>query len=419
MYEQLCKLLVGSGANLIYTASKPVGASLKKLAGKKGVSFHHEVSINEKVAYELAFTGAVASKRTACILTTEGLYSALDPLMTSAYMGVVGGFLVVSIRETSEEVTPIGPFSKLPLITAEDVQALSRALAFGYEASERHRIPFIIQVAGGAADGAKRKASNPAHDSLHETSYSTAARGGPSIFTKDPGRWAALPQSRYRLHKELNKKIERIRNEFETYEGNIATHLGRKGVITDRALRKGPYDEGISTFHVETVFPLPSRSIKAFIERMDTVTLSEGEYPAMELQIRDREKAGKGTTQSPPEPATREETMYGFLVVRDELGSASSINMAHGIAKEEPGKKILAITYEDAFFHSGMTALVNAIYNSSSFVLLIMTHGREDEIAEMLGLWGFRNCRHIGSPSEVEHFHDANSLTVLLCKEIV
>ena len=416
MYDQLCGLLVQNGARLIYTSSSPVGASLRNLAGK-GLSFHYEVSVNEKVACELAFTGAVASKRTACIFTTEGLYSALDPLMTSAYMGVVGGFLVIAIRETSEEVTPVAPFSKLPLIVAEDAPALSRAVPFAYDASERHRIPFIIQAAGGAANGSKQKRGVPAEAT--ERSNPVIPEQTSSIFTKDPARWAALPQSRYRLHKELNKKIEQIRKEFESYGGNVVTHLGRHGVITDRAPRKVPCDAGISTFHIETVFPFPSRSVKAFIRSMDTVTLSEGEHPVMELQIRDRKKARREKTESPPEPAAREEIMYGFHVVRDDLGPASCINMAHGMARMEPGKKILAITHEDAFFQSGMPALVNTIYNGSPFVLLIMTRGREEEIAGMLDRWGFPNCRRVGSPSEAERFHDARELTVLLCKEIV
>jgi len=416
MYDRLCGLLVQNGARLIYTSSGPVGASLRSLAGKDP-SFYYEVSVNEKVACELAFTGAVASKRTACIFTTEGLYSALDPLMTSAYMGVVGGFLVIAIRETSEEVTPVGPFSKLPLILVEGVPALSRAVAFAYEASERHRIPFIIQAAGGAANGSKQKTT--AQEEVEERPDPPAPKQAASIFTKDPARWAALPQSRYRLHKELNRKIERIRKEFESYEGNVITRLGRQGVITDRIPRKVPCDAGISTFHIETVFPFPSRSAKAFIRNMDAVILSEGEHPVMELQIRDRKKTQKEKTENPAQPAAREELMYGFYVVRDELGPASCINMAHGMARMEPAKRFLAITREDAFFHSGMPALVNAIYNGSSFVLLIMTHGREEEIAGMLDHWDFPNCRRIGSPAEAERFHDARALTVLLCREIV
>jgi hypothetical protein len=52
-------------------------------------------------------------------------------------------------------------------------------------------------------------------------------------------------------------------------------------------------------------------------------------------------------------------------------------------------------------------------------VLLLMTHGREREITEILNHWGFLNCHNIASPSEAERFNDAESLTVLLCKEII
>ena len=68
--------------------------------------------------------------------------------------------------------------------------------------------------------------------------------------------------------------------------------------------------------------------------------------------------------------------MYGFSVVHDKLGPASSINMVHGVAKTDPDRKLLAITFEDHFFHSGLPAFVNSIYNQSVYVLLIMVNGR-------------------------------------------
>ncbi len=70
------------------------------------------------------------------------------------------------------------------------------------------------------------------------------------------------------------------------------------------------------------------------------------------------------------------ETMYGLDVVRDTLGPASSINMAHGIKKTEAERKILAIT-EDFFLHSGMPAFVNTLYNASAYVLLILGDKRK------------------------------------------
>jgi hypothetical protein len=116
-----------------------------------------------------------------------------------------------------------------------------------------------------------------------------------------------------------------------------------------------------------------------------------------------------------------EETMYGFTVVRDWLGPASSMNMAHGIKKREPDRKILAITFEDYFFHSGMAAFVNTLYNNSSYVLLVMTNdnNKEEEIKRFMEGCGFRNFFHIDSSAEIERFQNNDILTVLFCKGII
>ncbi len=62
----------------------------------------------------MALAGSWASKRTACLVSSEGFYDALDPLMSSAYTGSVGGFLIIAVQENDEEVTPLGLFSKMP-----------------------------------------------------------------------------------------------------------------------------------------------------------------------------------------------------------------------------------------------------------------------------------------------------------------
>ena len=152
---------------------------------------------------------------------------------------------------------------------------------------------------------------------------------------------------------------------------------------------------------------------------MDEVIISEGPYPTIELQIPDRSKTISGKMGSPGRRTKPQEAMYGFDVVRDTLGPASSINMAHGIKKTEPERRILAITFEDFFLHSGMPAFVNTLYNASSYVLLILGNKREDEIRKILAGFGFRNAFHIDSYSEIERFKDAKELTVLFCKGII
>ena len=406
MYERICRLLLNNGVRLIYTTNRIIGSTLKKLE-KKYPSFHSEVSTNEKIAYELALTGSIATKRTACMLSTEGIYEALDPVMSSAYMGVVGGFLIVCIRETEEEVTPLGPFSKLPVMVAENAEELTRSVSFGYEISEKYGIPVIIQATPIDESHAPITTQHLPLTTHH------------SQFTKNPSRWAATPKFRFQLHKELNSKIEKIREEFEGYAGNVKVKKGKTGVITDRHSGLEFYDEDTSMLYISTVFPLPNKLVNAFIEEMDKVYVVDGPHHPIELQIQDRRKVIMEQMEKAHKRPKPEEKMYGFTVLRDILGPASSINMAHGIKRLEPDKKVLAITYEDHFFHSGMPAFVNTLYNNSSYVLLIMTNTKEEEIKKIMKGCGFSNFFHINAVSEVEKFKDRKDLTVLFCKGIV
>lgn len=403
MYKNVCRLLIEHGARLLYTTSRAVGDTLQELE-KEYPSFHSEVSRNEKIGFELALTGSYVTKRTACLFTTDGIYEALDPVMSSAYTGVVGGFLIVCMKETDEKVTPLGSFAKLPVIVAEDMDNLTRSIGFGYDISEKYGIPIIIQMTPVSDEEQKTK------NKRRKTRNSKLTV---SSFTKNPARWAATPKFRFQLHKELNGKIENIREEFEKYEGNVTITKGKTGVITDRHLSMEPYGEDASMLRLSTVHPLPHKLVDAFIEEMDKVYVDEGKYPAIELQIRDRRKVtGRKVEKARPRKRA-EETMYGFKVIRDVLGPGSSINMAHGIKKLEPDRQILAITHEDHFFHSGMPAFVNTLYNNSSYVLLIMTNENEQEIRSVMEGCGFRNFFHIDKVSEIEQWKDSKDLTVL------
>ena len=96
-----------------------------------------------------------------------------------------------------------------------------------------------------------------------------------------------------------------------------------------------------------SVFPLPERLVSAFIDGMEEVAVVEGSHPAIEVQVRGRQRVdgrlrrGEAIVSSPiPEDP---EELFGLSVVRDRLGPASAINLAHGMAKGGR-KKILALT---------------------------------------------------------------------------
>ena len=406
MYDFVVKLLLDEGVRLIHTTNKMLGKTLKGFEGDYPF-MHSEASLDAKTAFELALVGSCTAKRTACIFSTEGLYDALDPLMSSAYTGVTGGFLILCMKEIEEEATPVGPFSKLPVLVAEGSAELARAVPFAYALSEKYEIPVVIQAV-----------IHPNEKTAGEAGVRTI-EVRESNFIKNPDRWAATPKFRYDLHKKLNEKIEKIREEFESYEGNVIVRKGETGVITYSRSAAEYFDEDASMLCLSTVFPLPLKLVDKFISEMDEVFMAEGPYPVIELQITDRSKVMRGPTLGAAKRTKPEETMYGFKVIRDTLGAASSINMAHGAKKRDPESRILAITFEDYFFQAGMPAMVNTMYNSSAYVLLVLASTREEEMRRLMGSYGCRAFFHIDDPSEIERFKDSSEMTVLFYKGII
>jgi len=111
-----------------------------------------EWSTNEKVAFDQAFAAAMVGKRAACCMKQVGLNVACDSLMSAAYMGVVGGFVVVSCddpgphsSQTEQDSRRMAWMAKVPVF---DPSPPAEARLLAREAlrlSERFRIPVMLR----------------------------------------------------------------------------------------------------------------------------------------------------------------------------------------------------------------------------------------------------------------------------------
>lgn len=410
MHEQICNALLEAKTRLIYYTSPTFTRILNSLKEEHSF-FYHEITTDEKTAFELGLAGAIASKRTACLFSTEEVFETIDPIMTSAYTGVKGGYLIICVKDTPHNISFIGPFSKLPVIHWENGEDFFSTIEFCFNISEKYEIPVVLQVEikeGLNEKGVKGIKRERVTENINE-----------AHFIKDMGRWAATPSYRFKLHQALNKKIENIREEFEKYNGNKVTIKGKTGLITTKNEFMDFYDEDVSILKISTIFPLPEKLVERFIKQMEEVFIIEEEYPAIEIQIKDRKNTISEIIKIPSKIKKREESIYGFHVVRDWFGPASSINIAHGIKKTEPDKNILAITYENHFFHSGMPAFVNVLYNNSSFLLIITVSEREEEIKKFMEGCGFKNFFHMESVDALKDFKVKEGLTVIFFRGMI
>lgn len=402
MYQNIYELILSCRARLVYTAGAP-GLEVKSA---KGSGVHFEACINEKAAFEMALAGAWTAKRAACIFSAAGVYEALDPLMSSAYMGVKGGLVIAAVKEGALDVTPLGLFSKLPVLVSDGSRdGLSSTLSFAFDLSERYEIPCLVETL-------------PPREPF-ERAEEREVPAGRSAFVKNPERWAAIPKFRYELHKALNEKIDRIADEFETYRGNVQLLRGKTGLITHHACGKEAPGHDVSVLALGSVFPLPQRLVSTFIDRMEEVRVVEGPYAAIGLQVKQKERIeGPGSRKGPHArkkgASGAREVLFGLTVVRDELGPASSLNIAHGMVKSGAEGGILAVTDAEAFLHSGLPAFVNTLYNGSAYLLLIKTKGGAGELEHLFGGFGFSRCFRVKTAGEIEDYHGERKLTVLL-----
>ncbi len=78
------------------TPSSEILPEVIRLRNENGLDTYVEWSSNEKVALDNAFAASVAGKRACCCMKQVGLNVAADTLMSCAYMGVLGGLVIIS-----------------------------------------------------------------------------------------------------------------------------------------------------------------------------------------------------------------------------------------------------------------------------------------------------------------------------------
>ena len=218
MYQNIYELILSCRARLVYTA----GAPGLEVNSARGSGVHFEACINEKAAFEMALAGAWTAKRAACIFSAAGVYEALDPLMSSAYMGVKGGLVIAAVKEGALDVTPLGLFSKLPVLVSDGSRdGLSSTLSFAFDLSERYEIPCLVETL-------------PPREPFERAEEREVA-GGSFRLREKPGEMGRNPQVQVRVAQSPQREDRQDTDEFETYTGNVQLLRGKRGLITHHA----------------------------------------------------------------------------------------------------------------------------------------------------------------------------------------
>ena len=419
---------IGRGAieaGLSYATSypgTPATEILEYLA--KNFKGRAEWSVNEKVAYETAVGAAYTGRRAMVSMKHVGLNVAADPLMTSAYLGNKGGFVVVvaddpgAYSSQNEQDTRIfARFAKVPLFEPSDSQEAKDFIIAAFDLSEKYAMPVML-----------RSLTKISHTSS-PVAIGEIREENKLDLKKDPSQLIAVPSNVVRLHKALVEKQKGLAKDGDVYN-SVFKDKQKKGIIAcgiayNYAME---YAEEYAVLKI-SFYPFEEELIKDFVTGLEEViVLEEGEPVVEELARKYHNKVkGKMTEEinrvgevgpdalgrylgkqkkgaeqielpkRPPVlcPGCGHRELYKALKAANPvfttgdigcytlgcnpplnaldtcLCMGASISKAAGIAGQVV-KRVACVIGDSTFMHMGIPALISAVYNRANITVLIL-----------------------------------------------
>ena len=270
------------------TPSSEIPENFFKISQETDLYF--EYSTNEKVAMEVAAGAAVSGVRTIVTMKHVGLNVAADPLMTLAYVGIIGGMVIINADDPSlfssqneQDNRYYARLSGLPMLEPTNTQEMKDMTAMAFDLSEELKLPVII-----------RTTTRLAHVRGSVELGKLKPRKTKSVFVKNPFHFVTVPAVSRNLHKELLGKIEKAREISETRPFNEIVGNGKWGIVANGAcfnyVKDAVLDLGIgdqvSMLKLAFSYPMPEKLFLDFFQKVDKVLVVEELEPINEKELR-------------------------------------------------------------------------------------------------------------------------------------
>jgi indolepyruvate ferredoxin oxidoreductase alpha subunit len=417
----------------------PSTETLERFGTLAGV--YAEWAPNEKVALEVAAGVSLGGRRVLVTMKHVGLNVAADPLFTLAYTGVGGGLVVLVAddpgmhsSQNEQDSHNYAAFARVPMLDPADSAEALEFTKQAFELSERFDTPVLV-----------RSTVRVSHaKSLLEAGDRTD-RPAAGAYRTDPAKWVMMPAMARVRRLALDERIAGIAEFAETSQLNRAeyrdTSLGIvcAGVCYEHVREAAPE---ASTLKLGLTFPLPQRLLEEFADRVDRLVVVEEADPYLVRSLRaagievstlplpsggelspgiiraalglDQPRLREQDTSLPPRPplmcpgCPHRPVFNAFrklrAVVTGDIGCytlgalkplaamdtcvdmGASIGMAHGLdlAGGVEGRPVVAVIGDSTFAHSGITGLVNTVYNAGAGTIVIL----DNRITAMTGHQG-------------------------------
>jgi indolepyruvate ferredoxin oxidoreductase alpha subunit len=388
-----------------------------------------EWSVNEKVALEVAAGASFAGARALVAMKHVGLNVAADPFFTMGYSGVTGGFVIVSAddpgmwsSQNEQDNRHYGRHAKVPILEPSDSSEAKVFTKLGFEISEKYDTPVLLRLTTRICHSSCLVDLQPRKEAK--------AKG----YVKDIRKRLVLPAHARILHTKVEERLEKLASYSEVFPYN-KIERGKKtlGIITSGVSYQYAKDvfPDASFLKLSFTYPLPQKLIRRFARTVKKLIVVEEGDPILETEIRamgikitgkdrlprcgeltpkvvrdsisKKRAAAIKSRKIPPRPPVlcpgcpHRGVFYVInklkLVATGDIGcytlgalpplnamdtcvcmgaSVTNVQGMENALGQEFSKKAVAVLGDSTFFHSGITGLVNAVYNKRNLNLLIL-----------------------------------------------
>lgn len=388
---------------------------------------YSEWSPNEKVALEVGIGASIRGARAIVSMKHVGLNVACDPLFTASYTGVNGGLVIAVADDPSvfssqnEQDTRLTAVSaQIPVLEPSDSAEARDFTKLAFALSEQYDTPVILRLTTRVAHS----------QSLVELGERQNAALRP--YERDIKKYVMMPANARVKHVVVEERMRRMSEDADGMAINrIEAGSADLGVICSGGVYQYVKEAlpGASILKLGMVYPLPYNLIRKFAGSVRRCIVAEELAPHIETLVRAAGIAvegknifprcgeftanlirkcvlGEECAAKPAEVPARPPVLCagcphrGVFYVLSKLrcnvlgdigcytlgavpplGSmdavvcmGASIGMAIGFDKADPEahKHSVAVIGDSTFIHSGITGLIDAVYNKAKVTVVIL-----------------------------------------------
>ncbi|SDX51120.1 indolepyruvate ferredoxin oxidoreductase subunit alpha [Tepidimicrobium xylanilyticum] len=397
---------------------------------------YSEWSTNEKVALEVGCGASIAGARALVAMKHVGLNVAADPLFTIAYEGVNGGLVIITADEpgmhssqNEQDNRLYAAHAKVAMVEPADSQECKDFIKEAFEISERFDTPVLFRVTTRVCHS-KGLVELKDRKEVGIKEYVKDLRKYIMVPANAKVKHVEIEKERLPKLQEYSNTTSLNRIEYNDKSigiiANGISYYHAKEVFKDKA----------SYLKIGFSYPLPDKLIREFAEQVDKLYVIEENEPYMENFIKAmgidcigkevlpicgelspeiirKALLGEEERESytldmeiPARPPTlcagcpHRGIFYEVSKYKDKIIATSDIGcytlgmapplgvgdtvicMGAGISagigfdrvnkKANRNKKVFGFVGDSTFFHSGITGLIDGIYNGTNMVIVIL-----------------------------------------------